>query len=480
MDVNVVAEKIKQYRKKLNLSQEELGQKLFVSKQTISLWEKGQTVPTVDNLIRLKEIFGVSVDEIISPEIEKEKEFPEVKEEYSSWYYTDEELLQFKKHRNKPFIASIVFLCVMLIIFILFSLFVESLKGFWGGIIGGFFIIALSLVCILFMNRKVVKNNIKTLKHRAYKICVYDDCFFYETQEENEITSSGKVKFSDITSIEDTEKLLIVNFDVRCIPMRKECLKSDSVFYSLQKEIIEKKKLKPPVKKWRVISIVLFVLSILSFEIACWSYLLIFDYDPAYVWFYCLFLIIPFASFLFALSLKKRGYKYKKNAIVFFVMLFVFVYSIYILNSDRHGEYIEDEYLYDYVETSLSTELPQYSVIASSSWDPEESEIIPDKEYVHQTTDLFFEQEDVVEFEEYIKTDSRWLTKLPDDLKPYMTSIVVPEAYDYMFIYNSSDDEFNKKVNIVYDDEYEDGHEFVCGLYNSRTNQMKLVEYFLW
>ena len=60
MSSETIAEKIKYYRKKLNLSQEELGQKLFVSKQTISLWEKGQTVPTVDNLIRLKEIFSVS------------------------------------------------------------------------------------------------------------------------------------------------------------------------------------------------------------------------------------------------------------------------------------------------------------------------------------------------------------------------------------------------------------------------------------
>ena len=47
------------------MSQEELGQKLLVSRQTISLWEKDQTVPTIDNLIRLREIFGVSVDEIL-------------------------------------------------------------------------------------------------------------------------------------------------------------------------------------------------------------------------------------------------------------------------------------------------------------------------------------------------------------------------------------------------------------------------------
>ncbi len=61
-----VGEKIQKYRKNLSLSQEELGQKLLVSRQTISLWEKDQTVPSLDNLMRLKEIFGISVDEILN------------------------------------------------------------------------------------------------------------------------------------------------------------------------------------------------------------------------------------------------------------------------------------------------------------------------------------------------------------------------------------------------------------------------------
>lgn len=65
-----IGEKIQNYRKKLGLSQEELGQKLLVSRQTVSLWEKDQTVPTIDNLKLLKDIFNVSIDEILS---EKDK-----------------------------------------------------------------------------------------------------------------------------------------------------------------------------------------------------------------------------------------------------------------------------------------------------------------------------------------------------------------------------------------------------------------------
>ncbi len=63
-----VGEKIQYYRKKNGFSQEELGQKILVSRQTISLWEMDKTLPTLDNLIRLKEIFGVSIDELLSLE----------------------------------------------------------------------------------------------------------------------------------------------------------------------------------------------------------------------------------------------------------------------------------------------------------------------------------------------------------------------------------------------------------------------------
>jgi len=61
-----VGEKIQRYRKEFRMSQEELGQKLCVSRQTISQWEKDQTVPTIDNLMRLSDLFGISVDELLN------------------------------------------------------------------------------------------------------------------------------------------------------------------------------------------------------------------------------------------------------------------------------------------------------------------------------------------------------------------------------------------------------------------------------
>lgn len=61
-----LGEKIQYYRKKSNISQEELGNQLSVSRQSVSMWEKDITVPTVDNIKRLAAIFSVSTDELMS------------------------------------------------------------------------------------------------------------------------------------------------------------------------------------------------------------------------------------------------------------------------------------------------------------------------------------------------------------------------------------------------------------------------------
>lgn len=60
-----VAEQLKQLRVKHQLSQDALAEQLFISRQAISKWENGDTIPDLDNLVRLTEIFDVSLDELV-------------------------------------------------------------------------------------------------------------------------------------------------------------------------------------------------------------------------------------------------------------------------------------------------------------------------------------------------------------------------------------------------------------------------------
>lgn len=65
----ILAEKIIALRKRMNWSQEELAEKLDVSRQSVSKWEVGATIPDLDKILKLSELFGVSTDYLLKDEI---------------------------------------------------------------------------------------------------------------------------------------------------------------------------------------------------------------------------------------------------------------------------------------------------------------------------------------------------------------------------------------------------------------------------
>lgn len=69
-------ENLIELRKRNGLSQEELGYKLDVTRQTVSKWETGQTTPEMDKLIALSALFGISIDELVGNEKTDERFAP--------------------------------------------------------------------------------------------------------------------------------------------------------------------------------------------------------------------------------------------------------------------------------------------------------------------------------------------------------------------------------------------------------------------
>lgn len=60
------SERLCAYRKKVGMSQQELAEFLNVSRQSVSKWETDVAMPTIDNLQRLGELYGVSIDTLIN------------------------------------------------------------------------------------------------------------------------------------------------------------------------------------------------------------------------------------------------------------------------------------------------------------------------------------------------------------------------------------------------------------------------------
>jgi len=61
-------EKLQKLRIKENLTQEELAEKLYVSRAAISKWESGRGYPSIDSLKAIAKYFHVTIDELICTE----------------------------------------------------------------------------------------------------------------------------------------------------------------------------------------------------------------------------------------------------------------------------------------------------------------------------------------------------------------------------------------------------------------------------
>lgn len=69
-----LGQRLKDYRNLNEMSQEELADKVYVSRQTISSWENDKSYPDIHSLLMLSDIFNVSLDELVKGDIEIMKE----------------------------------------------------------------------------------------------------------------------------------------------------------------------------------------------------------------------------------------------------------------------------------------------------------------------------------------------------------------------------------------------------------------------
>lgn len=67
-----LADKIIEERKKNGWSQEELASKLGVSRQAVSKWESSGSIPDLQRILQMSELFGVTTDYLLKDKIEEE------------------------------------------------------------------------------------------------------------------------------------------------------------------------------------------------------------------------------------------------------------------------------------------------------------------------------------------------------------------------------------------------------------------------
>ena len=65
-------EKLQSLRQRSGMSQDALAERLDVSRQAVSRWERDETMPETDKVVALADIFGVTTDYLLRPEVERQ------------------------------------------------------------------------------------------------------------------------------------------------------------------------------------------------------------------------------------------------------------------------------------------------------------------------------------------------------------------------------------------------------------------------
>ncbi len=99
-----LSEKIIQLRKVNSWSQEDLAEKMDVSRQAISRWENGTALPDANNILQLSKLFNVTADYLLNEDYTSDNDIPCLKEAYES---LDEKK---KDYGKVSLIASIAFI----------------------------------------------------------------------------------------------------------------------------------------------------------------------------------------------------------------------------------------------------------------------------------------------------------------------------------------------------------------------------------
>ena len=139
-----IGKQIKKYRTQIGLSQEELSEKIFVSRQTISNWENNKNYPDVKSLLLLSSLFDVSLDILIKGDLEEMKEQIKV-----------EDIGEFKHNSN---IFGVLLLLTIILPIPLMKFMGYIGVGIWG-------LIAIASICYSIRIEKYKKTfNIQTYR----------------------------------------------------------------------------------------------------------------------------------------------------------------------------------------------------------------------------------------------------------------------------------------------------------------------------
>ncbi len=114
-------------RRRFGMSQEEFAERLGVSRQAVSKWERCEAYPDTENLIAISRLFGVTLDELVNSDIKEDT--ATLKEEYTPYISESDEDCEDDEKGQKSFSASLLislpYPIVITVVYLILGFFTE-------------------------------------------------------------------------------------------------------------------------------------------------------------------------------------------------------------------------------------------------------------------------------------------------------------------------------------------------------------------
>ena len=148
----IFADKLVDLRKKSGWSQEELAEKLNVSRQAVSKWESAQSVPDMGRIVQLSDLFGVSTDYLLKDELEQAELSSDAAADSLTRTVDMEEANDFlkTKEENARRVALAVMLCILspVVLILLGGAYDQGMVNWSENVVAGTGLIVLMLMVI--------------------------------------------------------------------------------------------------------------------------------------------------------------------------------------------------------------------------------------------------------------------------------------------------------------------------------------------
>lgn len=469
-----IGEKIFNNRKKAGISQEELADMLEVTRQSISLWETDQTLPSTANLVRLTEIFNISMDELCGKEPKTETLSQTVDDEHANpaciavaQTVYDRALLKsvFGATLKKIKIISAVAIAIAVLLIIAIPLSTVS-KGTIAfpiifGLLAATFWVATSVRA-----KKQIDDELKLRPNHKITVRFYSDRFEIESVSDNSSANYTKL-YSEVTRVLQDGGLILIYSDGMVVPVHSVSLgeNADAVCGLLHTTPIST----TTDKRVKRLLLSMFVLSILSIALALIACVIALNCSPIpefsaamleYMWLFYVFIPVPIASAVLGAVFLKKNYKCKKNIIAGVIMTALL--AIFGSLAPMTGIEVKHDFeLVRDIEKELHIELPTGGDV-SYTLNPSgfiEAEAMVRSDDKNKTLQMF--------------ERDNWLNKneYPSEIVPTATYLATRD-YDYFYLYDLDCKQANADIAGEHG-----GHTFVYLAYLQKDNILQIIRF---